>query len=80
MDYGRLYPGLLRQDARSVVFVEKPSLQRKVIFRNEVIFMNVELLIGNEAGTKAYQPAVIEGIEWSNKRLRMLLGSLFLKC
>ena len=30
--------------------------------------MNVELLIGNEAGTKAYQPAVIEGIEWSTER------------
>ena len=30
--------------------------------------MNVELLIGNESGTKAYQPAVIEGIEWSTER------------
>ncbi len=30
--------------------------------------LNVELLIGNEAGTKAYQPAVIEGIEWSTER------------
>ena len=25
-------------------------------------------MIGNEAGTKAYQPAVIEGIEWSTER------------
>ena len=30
--------------------------------------LNVELLIGNETGTKAYQPAVIEGIEWSTER------------
>lgn len=30
--------------------------------------MYVELLIGNEAGTKAYQPAVVEGIEWSTER------------
>ena len=30
--------------------------------------MNVELLIGNEIGTKVYQPAVQEGIEWSTER------------
>lgn len=30
--------------------------------------MNVELLIGNEAGTKIYQPAVQEGIEWTTER------------
>lgn len=30
--------------------------------------MNVELLIGNENGTKVYQPAVEEGIEWSTER------------
>lgn len=30
--------------------------------------MNVELLIGNESGTKVYQPAVEEGIEWSTER------------
>lgn len=30
--------------------------------------MNVELLIGNEAGTKVYQPAVQEGIEWTTER------------
>lgn len=30
--------------------------------------MNVELLIGNETGTKVYQPAVQEGIEWSTER------------
>lgn len=30
--------------------------------------MNVELLIGNEAGTKAYLPAVQEGIEWLTER------------
>lgn len=28
----------------------------------------VELLVGNEAGTKVYQPAVQEGIEWSTER------------
>lgn len=30
--------------------------------------MNVELLVGNESGTKVYQPAVQEGIEWSTER------------
>lgn len=30
--------------------------------------MNIELLIGNESGTKVYQPAVEEGIEWSTER------------
>ena len=30
--------------------------------------MNVELLIGNELGTKAYLPAVEEGIEWTTER------------
>lgn len=30
--------------------------------------MNVELLIGNETGTKAYLPAVEEGIEWLTER------------
>lgn len=30
--------------------------------------MNVELLIGNEAGTRVYQPAVQEGIDWSTER------------
>jgi len=30
--------------------------------------MNVEILIGNESGTKLYQPAVQEGIEWSTER------------
>ena len=30
--------------------------------------MDVELLIGNETGSKVYQPAVEEGIEWSTER------------
>ncbi|MDL2301335.1 hydrolase [Lachnospiraceae bacterium OttesenSCG-928-D06] len=30
--------------------------------------MNVELLVGNESGTKVYQPAVQEGIDWSTER------------
>ena len=30
--------------------------------------MSVELLIGNELGTKAYLPAVKEGIEWTTER------------
>lgn len=30
--------------------------------------MGVELLIGNETGTKAYLPAVKEGIEWTTQR------------
>lgn len=30
--------------------------------------MGVELLIGNESGTKAYLPVVEEGIEWTTKR------------
>lgn len=31
-------------------------------------YMDVELLIGNEAGTRAYLPAVEEGIEWTTER------------
>ena len=30
--------------------------------------MSVELYIGNIDGTKVYQPAVQEGIEWSTER------------
>ena len=30
--------------------------------------MEVELLIGNDTGTKVYQPVVEEGIEWSTER------------
>lgn len=30
--------------------------------------MNVELLIGNESGTKVYQPVLEEGIEWTTER------------
>ena len=30
--------------------------------------MKVELLIGNESGTKVFQPVVQEGIEWSTER------------
>ena len=30
--------------------------------------MGVELLIGDESGTRAYLPAVMEGIEWSTER------------
>ncbi len=30
--------------------------------------MNIELLVGNEEGTKVYLPAVQEGIEWSTER------------
>lgn len=30
--------------------------------------MSVELLVGDESGTKVYQPAVQEGIEWSTER------------
>ena len=30
--------------------------------------MSVELLIGNELGTKACLPAVKEGIEWTTER------------
>lgn len=30
--------------------------------------MSVELMIGNESGTKAYLPAVEEGIEWTTER------------
>ena len=30
--------------------------------------MNVELLVGNELGTKVFQPVVQEGIEWSTER------------
>lgn len=40
--------------------------------------LNVELLIGNEAGTKVYQPATEEGIEWSTER-RSTPGKLTFK-
>lgn len=40
--------------------------------------MNVELLIGNEAGTKVYQPATKEGVEWSTER-RSTPGKLTFK-
>lgn len=40
--------------------------------------MNVELLIGNESGTKVYQPAVEEGIEWLTER-RSTPGKLVFK-
>lgn len=40
--------------------------------------LDVELLIGNEAGTKVYQPAVQEGIEWSTER-RSTPGKLTFK-
>lgn len=40
--------------------------------------MNVELLIGNESGTSTYQPAVLEGIEWSTER-RSTPGKLTFK-
>ena len=30
--------------------------------------MNVELLVGNELGTKVFLPVVQEGIEWSTER------------
>ena len=40
--------------------------------------MNVELLIGNESGTRTYQPAVLEGIEWSTER-RSTPGKLTFK-
>lgn len=40
--------------------------------------MNVELLVGNETGSKVYQPAVEEGIEWSTER-RSTPGKLVFK-
>lgn len=40
--------------------------------------MNVELLIGNESGTRIYQPAVEEGIEWTTER-RSTPGKLTFK-
>ena len=40
--------------------------------------MNVELLVGNEAGTKIYQPAIEEGVEWSTER-RSTPGKLTFK-
>ena len=40
--------------------------------------MNVELLVGNESGTKVYQPTVEEGIEWSTER-RSTPGKLVFK-
>ena len=30
--------------------------------------MEIELMIGNESGTKVYFPAVEEGIEWTTQR------------
>lgn len=30
--------------------------------------MKIELLIGNESGTRIYEPVVVEGIEWSTER------------
>lgn len=40
--------------------------------------MTVELLIGDESGTNTYQPAVLEGIEWSTSR-RSTPGKLTFK-
>lgn len=40
--------------------------------------MNIELLIGNESGTRIYQPAVEEGIEWTTER-RSVPGKLTFK-
>lgn len=40
--------------------------------------MNIELLIGNESGTRIYQPAVEEGIEWTTER-RSTPGKLTFK-
>lgn len=40
--------------------------------------LNVELLVGNEAGTKVCQPVVQEGIEWSTER-RSTPGKLTFK-
>lgn len=40
--------------------------------------MNIELLIGNESGTRIYQPAVEEGIEWTTER-RSIPGKLTFK-
>lgn len=50
----------------SDIFVERRGL------------MSVELLIANESGTKAYLPAVQEGIEWSTER-RSTPGKLTFK-
>lgn len=43
-----------------------------------MIELNVELLVGNETGTKVYQPVVQEGIEWSTER-RSTPGKLTFK-
>lgn len=43
-----------------------------------MIELNVELLVGNDTGTKVYQPAVQEGIEWSTER-RSAPGKLTFK-
>jgi hypothetical protein len=43
-----------------------------------VLKLNVELLIGNEEGTKIFQPAIEEGIEWSTER-RSTPGKLTFK-
>ena len=33
-----------------------------------MVQMSIELMIGNDTGTKAYLPAVEEGIEWTTER------------
>lgn len=43
-----------------------------------MIELNVELLVGNDTGTKVYQPAVQEGIDWSTER-RSTPGKLTFK-
>ena len=40
--------------------------------------MEIELMIGNESGTKVYFPAVEEGIEWTTQR-RGAPGKLIFK-
>jgi len=37
-------------------------------FRKEMVPMGIELLVADEAGTKAYVPPVEEGIEWTTER------------
>lgn len=43
-----------------------------------MIELNVELLVGNDTGTKVYQPVVQEGVEWSTER-RSTPGKLTFK-
>lgn len=38
------------------------------VYKKGCCSMYVELLVGNESGTKVYQPVVQEGIEWSTER------------